>query len=194
MKFINKQKNKGFTLVETMIAVFILVVALNGLLGLIASSLFSARYAKNDITANYLIQEALDYIRNDRDTVAFQRYGGGDWASFQTKYSNNGCFSGTGCYMEPSLNTISACSGAIGGGFGSIGCPVFKYDEAATNKDFYTYQNVGVNSNFKRQVTMVVNPTINNPDEIDIKVTVEWLNGSLVRSRSSRISLLNWQR
>jgi hypothetical protein len=39
---------------------------------------------------------------------------------------------------------------------------------------------------------MQVNP--NRTDEVDVKVTVEWLNGNLVRSRSLVTSLLNWQK
>ncbi len=202
MKTNNLQKNKGFTLIETMIAVFVLVMAINGLLGLIASSLYSARYSKNDITANFLIQEAIDYIRNDRDSTAFlAATTGGGWNVFLAKYGypNSSCFSANGCEIEPAniiTANINACSGVIGGNFGTIPCKVFNYDESASSKDFYTYTTPTgyVASNFKRQITMSINPTINNPDELDIMVTVEWLNGSLVRSRTSRVSLLNWQK
>lgn len=205
MKAFKIKKNKGFTLIETMIAVFILVIAMNGLLGLIASSLFSARYAKNELTANYLIQEAIDYIRNDRDTTAFQQMGtGGGWDNFiQNRYGDGTstiCFSNNGCEIEPSntnpSNIVNACDGTIGGNFGSIPCRVLLYDESATNKAFYTYQNVvgAVPSKFKRRVNMKINPIANNPDELDITVTVEWQNGTLVRSKTSRVSLLNWQK
>lgn len=187
----------GFTLIETMIAVFILVVAMNAMLGLISTSLFSARYAKNEITANYLIQEAIDYVRNDRDTTAFQKASDvdGGWANFQTKYQ--ACFNPLGCQIEPAQTSsnISACTGTIGGGFGTIGCSVFNFDQSATNKDFYTYDiSQGVPSNFKRKINMSVNPNINSQDEIDMIVSVEWLNGTLVRSKYSRVSLLNWQK
>lgn len=195
MKIINIQKNRGFTLIETMIAVFILVMAMNGLLGLIASSLFSARYAKNEIVANYLVQEAVDYVRNDRDTTVFQKNGGGTWATFQAKYSGNGCFTPDGCEIEPAntSSNVTACSGTVGGSFGALPCRVLNYDDSASNRDFYTYSTPAgyTSSNFKRQVKMSISPT--NADELDIKVTVEWLNGSLVRTKISRVSLLNWQ-
>lgn len=201
MKNFYKQKNnQGFTLIETMIAVFVLAIALNGLLGLISSSLFSARYSKNDITANYLIQEAIDYVRNDRDTTAFQKVAtGGGWVNFLNKYGYAGstlCFTAAGCEIEPAniiTTNINACTTSHNGNFGTIDCKLFNYDEAATNKSIYTYQSGGVVSNFKRQVTMSMNAN-NSPDELDVKVTVEWLNGNLVRSRTSRISLLNWQK
>jgi len=202
MKIFKKQKNKGFTLIETMIAVFVLAIAMNGLLGLISSSLFSARYAKNDIVANYLIQETIDYIRNDRDTIAFQKMNdiGGGWNSFLSKYGYSTaslCFSAEGCEIEPaniSSDNINVCNTPSSANFGTIDCKILDYDENASNRSFYTYQGGGKPSNFKRRVIMSINPTINNSDELDIKVTVEWLNSNVVRSRSSSVSLLNWQR
>jgi prepilin-type N-terminal cleavage/methylation domain-containing protein len=201
MKILHKQKNKGFTLIETMIAVFILVIAMQGMLGLIASSLFSARYAKNDITANYLIEEAVDYIRNNRDTIAFQQNDpttNNGWSNFLNNYGypNSRCFSTpNGCKMDitpdnMSSQPITICDGS-NHGFGTIGCEVFNYDENGGN-NFYTYLNPSgsVKSNFKRQIVMFMN----NADELNIKVTVEWLNGNLVRSRTSEVSLLNWNK
>lgn len=202
MKIFKTQKNKGFTLIETMIAVFVLALAMNGLLGLISSSLFSARYAKNDLIANYLIQETVDYIRNDRDTIAFQKMNDidGGWTNFLNKYgysTSSLCFSAEGCEIEPanfSSDNISHCNTPHSTNFGTLDCKLLDYDESASNKDFYTYQGGGKPSNFKRRVMMSINPTINNSNELDIKVTVEWLNSNIVRSRTSSISLLNWQR
>lgn len=197
-----KKNNKGFTLIETMLAVFMLTVALDGFFTLISNSLFSARYSRNEITANYLLQEATDYIRNDRDTVAFQNINPGTddgWNNFQKKYKDGGCF-GTfspgenGCYIEPADITSSpkACDLASTT-FGTLNCPLFYYDENASGNDFYTYIDNGKPPvNFKRRVLMQVNP--NRTDEVDVKVTVEWLNGNLVRSRSLVTSLLNWQK
>lgn len=208
MKFSFQQKNRGFTLIETMVSVFILTLAFVGLLSLNAESLFSSRYARNEITANYLLQEAADHIRNDRDTTAFL---GNDpdvntgWVNFLNKYGYNGgatpgtCFaafsSTSGCYFEPadSVPTVSACNTAPD--FGVYRCPVLNYDPDATNNDFYTYKNPSgtyVKSVFKRQVVMAINT--NNADELDVKITVEWQNGTLVRSRSLVITLLNWQK
>ena len=201
MKISPTQKNKGFTLIETMIAVFILALALSTLLGLISRTLFLSRYANNDIVANYLMQETIDYIRNDRDTIAFQKLGDidGGWDNFLSKYgysTSNLCFTIRGCEIEPantSTDNINICSTPHADNFGTIDCKLLNYDETASNKSFYTYQTAGKPSNFKRKITMAINPTINNPDELDVKVTVEWLNGKVVKSRSSTFSLLNWQ-
>jgi type II secretory pathway pseudopilin PulG len=193
------KKNGGFTLIETMVSVFILTLAFAGLLTLQSSSLFSARYARNEITANYLLQEAADYVRNDRDTTAFLHNNSGTWTTFVQKYNN--CmtsFSSTGgCYFEPASepSTISKCSNASPT-FGTSTCPVLYYDPTAGYNDFYTYNSADkvsgaplALSDFKRQVVM----QNTNPDELDVKITVEWQNGSLVRSRSLVVTLTNWQ-
>ncbi|MDE2031133.1 MAG: type II secretion system protein [Patescibacteria group bacterium] len=189
MKSKNLQKNTGFTLIETMVAIFILTLAMNALMGLISSSLFSARYARNEIVANYLVQEAVDYIRNDRDTTALQHYGGGTWNSFLSKYgsstSGTECFNSTnGCEIEPANSTIQACP--------SSGCGLLNYDGNATNNDFYTYLTPSgfSTTTFSRQVKMSINSK--NADELDITITVKWKNGNISRTKTLSVSLLNW--
>ncbi|HPK13990.1 MAG TPA: type II secretion system protein, partial [Candidatus Paceibacterota bacterium] len=99
-----KVKNKkisicegGFTLVEAMFAIFILTFVVVGLMTVVSSSLYSARYAKQEITMNFLIQEALDGIRNDRDNRVF--LDGVDWESFVDEYKYK-CLENKGCQIE----------------------------------------------------------------------------------------------
>ncbi len=200
MKLITKQiYNKsnstetGFTLVETMVAVFILTIALTSLIGLTSRSLFMARYSRNEITANYLLQGAVDYIRNQRDSVAFQqKFSGGDWTKFLTNfgYPSNKCFSANGCYFNVNKSPnpiIKDCNSTPS--FGKLKCPILFYDPNAIKNSFYNYT-TGNSSNFNRKIFLKINSQ--NPDELYITITVEWLNGSLVRSRSLNSSLLNW--
>ncbi|HVU06675.1 MAG TPA: prepilin-type N-terminal cleavage/methylation domain-containing protein [Candidatus Paceibacterota bacterium] len=60
--------NKGFTLVEAMVAISILSLAVTGPLIIAQKGLGSAVYAKDQIIAAYLAQEAVEYVRNARDT------------------------------------------------------------------------------------------------------------------------------
>jgi len=187
-------KNRGFTLIETMVAVLILSTSITSLLTLTSSSLFAAKYANNEITANYLLQEAVDYIRNDRDSVVFQQRNSGDatsvsWNTFLAKYGyiNSSCFSPTGCYLDITeqtpLNVIRACSSP---------CTTMYFDPAANHKEFYTYStDFGSASTFRRTITMQLNPSNNN--ELLVTVTIDWKNGNLSRSRSLKESILNWQ-
>lgn len=61
-------KNKfGFTIVETLVAISILTIALTGPLSIVAQSLRASFYSRDQVTAYYLAQEAIEYIRNTRD-------------------------------------------------------------------------------------------------------------------------------
>ncbi|MBI2611099.1 prepilin-type N-terminal cleavage/methylation domain-containing protein [Candidatus Kaiserbacteria bacterium] len=57
----------GFTLVETLVAVSILSVAIVSPMALTAKSLATAYYARDQITAFHLAQEAIEAIRHGRD-------------------------------------------------------------------------------------------------------------------------------
>lgn len=87
----NIKTEKGFTLIETMVALLILSLVITSIISLLSSGIFAARYAKNEIRATYIAQEGIDYIRNVRDG-AFQR---NDWATFANDIDDdcgiNGC-------------------------------------------------------------------------------------------------------
>lgn len=184
----NKNKNKGFTIVEAIVAIFILSISIGAMLGLTVSSYSTAKYANNEITANYLLQEAIDSIRNSRDT-AFQQK---NWVGFKAKYAD--CFTSNGCYIStsgfdpsPRYNAfkiqIRPCNDSPL--FGTINCPVLKY--ATSGMNFYSF--TGTDSNFKRQVKM----SVIGSDEVEITATVEYRNGTSVKTRSLKMNLMNWK-
>ena len=55
---------QGFTLIETFIAISILLLAITGPLTLVSNSISDASYAANQITAFYLAQEGLELVVN----------------------------------------------------------------------------------------------------------------------------------
>ncbi len=63
----SKQKNKGFTILETLVAITIILIAITGPLDIIAHSLKASYYSRDEVTAFYLAQEAIEYARNQRD-------------------------------------------------------------------------------------------------------------------------------
>lgn len=179
----------GFTLVETLFAVFILTFVIVGLMTVVSSSLFSARYARDETTANYLLQEAIDYIRNDRDTTVFLSNSPSGWTDFTTKY--NSCIGGDGCYFDVlgelnSGSNIKSCS--------SDTCPYLYYSDSESDKPFYISDDGVGNSGrtvtkFKRKIVITL-----NLDELIVTGTVSWKNGSIDQSRTLTTSLTNWQK
>ena len=191
MKYKNIKNNKGFTLIETMFAVLILTSAIASMMSVVANSLFTARYARDETTVNYLLQEVADFVRNDRDTTVFLDGSTGGtstiWNNFYLKYSN--CTNeSTGCYFDVFGDTTpKICS------FG--GCPYMYYNKNADTTPFYESSNIGnpdwVQTSFRRKIVFKLNPL--NPNEIDVIVTIDWKNGGLDVSRSLEFSFMKWQ-
>ncbi|MFA6392713.1 MAG: prepilin-type N-terminal cleavage/methylation domain-containing protein [Candidatus Paceibacterota bacterium] len=195
MKLSKQQKNKAFTIIEALVAIMILSVSVAGMLGVTASSATSARYANNEITANYLLQEAIDSVRNSRDTIAFQmKNTTGGWLVFLNRYgygANSKCFIANGCMLKMDSFDASLLSGNDIISCPNSGCQSLSYDSSASSQLFYQYS-TGNPTSFVRTVKMVVTPT--NTDEVKVTATVDWLNGSSSRSRSLEIYLLDWQK
>ncbi|MBV9159304.1 MAG: prepilin-type N-terminal cleavage/methylation domain-containing protein [Candidatus Kaiserbacteria bacterium] len=59
--------NKGFTLIETLVAISLLAVAIVAPMSLVAQSLSSAYYARDQVTAFNLAQEGIEAVRAVRD-------------------------------------------------------------------------------------------------------------------------------
>jgi len=62
-----KNKEEGFTMIETLVAISVLVVSIAAPMTLAAQSLASAFYARDQVTAFHLAQEAVEAIRVTRD-------------------------------------------------------------------------------------------------------------------------------
>lgn len=58
---------KGFTILETLVAITILMIAIVGPLTIAHKGLLDAVYASQQVTATYLAQDAIEYVKNVRD-------------------------------------------------------------------------------------------------------------------------------
>lgn len=67
INFISQKNNKGFTMVETLVAVAILMISIVGPLTIAEKGLTAAIYARDQVIASFLAQDAMEYIKNMRD-------------------------------------------------------------------------------------------------------------------------------
>ena len=72
---INNINIKGFTLVETLVAISILMIAIVGPMTIAQNGLSSSIYAREQFIAQFLAQDALEYVRNVRDNNTNLSYG-----------------------------------------------------------------------------------------------------------------------
>ncbi len=68
--------NKGFTIVETLIAITILMIAISGPLVVASKGLTGSIIARDQMIASYLAEESMDTIKNMRDNNVSQ---GSSW-------------------------------------------------------------------------------------------------------------------
>jgi Tfp pilus assembly protein PilV len=177
------QKASGFTLIETLVAISLLMTAIVAPIALTTQSLVSAYYARDQITAYYLAQEAIEALRQIRDGRILQ-------------ISQNSNASGINIFGPIPLNdqpfiidarktdatqAITNCSGT---------CPPLQ-----TDGTFYGYAGSGetgwVDTNFTRTVKAHV--VGGSQDEIRITVTVSWKTGTIqTRTFSISENLYRW--
>ena len=64
---INISLQQGFTMIETLIAVAILMISIAGPLTIAQKGLTAATYARDQVTASFLAQDVMEYVKNVRD-------------------------------------------------------------------------------------------------------------------------------
>lgn len=185
----------GFTLMETLVAILLLSMAIAGPLTIASKGIQATTIAKDEDSAFYLAQDAVEYVRFVRDTNKLQ--GSADWLAgldgtgtggiWKPDGSNGDCVSSGGtaaCTVDSLQNSgdqyyIQSCPSGV--------CPAINYD--STNL-IYSYTS-GVATPFVRTVS-ITNPVGGNANEAAITVTVSWKD-PLSHSVTVRENIFNWQ-
>lgn len=174
-KYIYNKKNRGFTLIETLVAVAVLLISIVAPLQIASTALFSAFYSRDEITAYYLAAEAIEYIRNVRDTtglndLANNQHPGVFWLTNvsecipDTNNDKNGCIINT--RLSFSNASIASCP--------ISGCPRLLFDSNSGIWNYDTPSVTNTTSRFTRTVQLLQQNDNGIPGEVVIKVTVEW--------------------
>ena len=154
-----KWKNQGFTLIETFVAITVLMIVVIGPLSVLTKMISDGLFAQNQITASYLAQEGMDMIINIRDT--YTQSEGQDYDPFQNLNIVN-------CFF-PQLCIVDYTGGQV------------KIQDSVS--DYYLYQNLageyshspmGAKTVFERKIWFTQSGL--NPDEIKVFVQVNWKN------------------
>jgi len=179
-----KQKNKnnsGFTLVETLVAISIFTISILALMSVLAKGMSDTNYAKQQMTASYLAQEGIEYIRNMRDTSVLSGSSSLDgWNAFISKISV--CNLEKLCGFDSSISQIDSN-------------PIFFCSEhndcrLFVNNGDYNIDPNGADSGFTR--TIISDTTNLGNDEIKIISKVEWTQGSGTHNVTFSENLYNW--
>ena len=180
-KYTYQKKSKpvlegGFTLIETIVAIIILLAVISFAFTISYNNTKYADLAKDQVVATFLVQDAFDYviahkkqnIIGDDDEPADWLDGFGDCLG---DADSDGC----------SIDTSSALESAIidcGGG-----C-----DELKQTAVDDIYGHIGDNTKFTRKVTI---DEINSEIEAVVTVVISWKSGFLTRDFSMSTNIFN---
>ncbi|HEU0085762.1 MAG TPA: prepilin-type N-terminal cleavage/methylation domain-containing protein [Candidatus Paceibacterota bacterium] len=189
----NKKNNnqRGFTLVETLIALSIFSTSVVAMMTLLGGGISDINYAKSKMTGTYLAQEGIEYMRNMRDTYMID-FDPADpqkgWQEFKSRVEkctpagNNrerACyFRSDGLFENGSIMDMAlpAC--------GNGQCIELKKRPGGA----YGEDSSGSDSGFVRGISMINIGT----DEIKVISTVSWQQKSGPMSVTFSENLYNW--
>lgn len=164
---------RGFTLIETFVAVTILVTAVAGPLTLAQKGLQSAILARDQLVASFLAQEGLEFVRERRDNNSLASPRPSDWLE-----GLDACIDPSTCIVNSSDDTVVACGGE---------CPPLRLD---TTYGFYNYIGSNAVTPFTRTVTIVRHA---NGREAKVYSTLSWRTSIFDREVVLEDVLFKWQ-
>ena len=172
-----KMVKNGFTLLEMIMAIFVITVGILGIMSLIQKAMVSTSISSSRLAAVYLAQEGIEIVRNTRDV---------NWLE-------------VGILANSWDEGLTAC-----GGIGFIADynhsygpdqidPTFPcYAGQPLNIDsdgFYGYSS-GIQTKFKRKIIVT---TASDPDIRNVSVEVSWQDRMMPYSLSVQENLYNWR-
>ena len=196
----------GFTLVETLVAVALLVAVTVGPVSLIGQSLFSSSFSRNDLIAYNLAQEGVELFRAIRENnILCASLKGASPPAWNVNPDGSGAMNAY--YEIDVMNTRNlVCNGS------SINTPQpFTRTAITCNTPLlvdnlfgrYSYAG-GMASKFTRCVrvcsppsfggpcTIAADPDIPPGDQMEIISTVSWMERGLPKSITERDRIYNW--
>lgn len=132
---------KGFTLVESLVAISILLVTIVVPMQIATHSVKTTALAKEQLTATFLAQEGIESIIRLRDNEELSGASNWSWIPIE-------CTSAGGCSVNPSNGVIDACPS------GGAGCILY-LDEDRSTGAYYSQTSTGnIVSPYTRKVTI----------------------------------------
>lgn len=172
----------GFTLVETLVAITILLIVVTGPLTISMSTARSTTFASEQVVAFFLAQEGAELAQKARDELFLEAIDVGDpspWGDFTDSTAGalfEDCFKVTGCGLELETNPDGDLAPIVDCGAGGVNCRLYA-DSDTTKRARYTYDDDG-GANEATPYTRIVRFT-DDGDEVKVESTVTWRTGNL---------------
>ena len=182
----NRKNNlAGFTLVEALVAISILMIAIASPMTLAQKGLSTATLSKDQMIASFLAQDAIESVKNIRDQTAVSQSLPANWLSGGStgpSLSNCICNSDDSCNFDsPSRSYCIIDTTASRWNSTSITKPSdlnnpsklkVSYDDLSKKFLKYDYNETSADSIFTRYIN--IRQSSSNPNEAVVKVRVSW--------------------
>lgn len=168
------ERQKAFTLIEVVIALFLVIMGIASAFTLIQQVISFASISSSKLTAAYLCQEGIEIVRNIRDTNWLEG-GTNPWDEGLT-----GC--STGCIVDYNHSY----------GPNQLDPNLPAYANQYLNIDdsgFYSYS-AGTPTPFKRRIT--IGRLDSNANTLAVSVQVQWEERGRTHIVTARENLYNW--
>lgn len=174
----------GFTIIESLVAISIMLAAIAGPLTLANDSLSGAVSSKQQLAAAYLSQDVLEYIRWVRNNRGFN----GFLAEVGTL-----CAPTDPCAVDTTKSTFTGPTGSDSALKGSCVNPAVcaLYYDQTTHQYRHDGTSGAVPTAFSRSLTIARNPSFS--DEFTATVVTSWKTPSGIRSVVLKENFLNWK-
>jgi prepilin-type N-terminal cleavage/methylation domain-containing protein len=166
----NHSTQRGFTIIETLVAITVLMIAIAGPLAVASKGLFGADLAKDQMIASYLAQESMESLKNIRDNNI---YNGSDWLS-----GIGTCTRNSPCDVS-AIDGVSNNPSVVNGCNGPLPCPIY----LETNGYGHVNGAGARATKFTRYLyvhdTQSYTDACTSSDECSVAVEVYWTEGNL---------------
>ena len=178
-------QDRGFSLVEVLVAITILLLVISGPMRILTSSTNSTTYSSEQVVAYFLAQEGLELVQLGRDNLVLgdfkdiingQSIEPNPWARFQTNFSQ--CISGI-CGIIPTnsvqMYSLTNCATISN-------CRLYLNTSQPTNRARYTHTAAGNSQTpYTRTIRIAMITASNGRIQGAVATsTVSWRTGSLV--------------
>lgn len=156
---------KGFTIIEVVIAIFVITVGVGAAVILIAQTIGLVSTTSSKLIASYLAQEGIEIVRNIRDSNFIML---GTWTD---DILDVGCPSNI--YEADYLSQTLSCVSGTG-------------QKLKVNSNYYNYLS-GTETNFIRKI--IIDPDV---DEMEVLVEVSWQDKGNINQVTAQANLYDW--